>query len=267
MVETGVEMFGLGNFSLILDHYPFDGRTESQLEAMWKLIKSGKVEEEKEQWDWTEWHWNVDWEWDGLICSEDPDKDDWPPHKYHGPESISLSEMREKFAPKKPVITNFSKGTPNVQSTSVGGIGTDEEAIFLTETTPLDMDPIVDHKVPILVEGQLDAEPIEPEIEQIEKLPKLPTRTRVEFHQERVRALANELPHLNRSVIHPQDAGVIGKHLTTGHSNTSLAVGDLSHFFLGNKGALAIAAGIFCILRIPLKKNLIYLSISNICRY
>ena len=94
MVADAVEVFGVGNFALILKNYPFDGRTEAQMEDMWKLVQISKIGEEKEEWEWQQWYWDPDWEWDGLVLAADGNKDDWPVTKSHGPKPYILSHTK-----------------------------------------------------------------------------------------------------------------------------------------------------------------------------
>jgi hypothetical protein len=250
MVAEAVEVFGVGNYTLILEHYPFDGRTEEHIEAMWKIVLASKVEEEKEQWEWAKWKWDLDWEWDGLVMVEDDVIDDWPADATHGPKALTLEEMRSRTATQNSIISD-----PSVSPEAGDG----PEVITLLSHSVSDMSvsdqefkaPQVSNNNPTtanVVERPKSSGAARPKSSE-SRLPSLINIAKIVNNLSSTRnlthAVLGPLNHPNRKVRQSTSAPTLHvKHLFPDRDSSEYAVGDLGHSKLGDKGAIAIARGL-----------------------
>ena len=76
--QTGVKRFGVGSWKRILNdkRYVLVHRTEEILEQEWRKIAARREKREQRRWDWRRWPWNPEWEWGGLIVSQDDSTSD-----------------------------------------------------------------------------------------------------------------------------------------------------------------------------------------------
>lgn len=77
-LKKGVKRFGVGSWKRILNdkRYVLVHRTEEILEQEWRKIAARRDKREKRRWDWRRWPWNPEWEWGGLIVSQDDSASD-----------------------------------------------------------------------------------------------------------------------------------------------------------------------------------------------
>lgn len=131
---TGVRRFG-NNWEAVLRSFQWSvPRNAPELERLWRAVGVTVHEEEDDAMDWTQWEWEPDWEWGGLVLKSDDeaalsdeeaaagnaahDGDGDMPYGMQGADG----DLPESFAP--PVVRRPTAGSHVLRDTnSAGAIG------------------------------------------------------------------------------------------------------------------------------------------------